>query len=281
MSSVGVEGASFAVGAVLAFAGGVLSFVSPCVLPLVPGYIGHLAGATVAPGETPSRRALLANGLAFVFGFAAVFTVVGIGIGLFLTNVQAAQGWVRWIGGVAVILMGLHTTGLVRIPLLNRTLKAQMPKAVRPQPLAVGEMRGMGGGTATLAEPRTRNAEHGTRNFQLPVLGRSFLVGVFFAAGWSPCVGPLLTGIFGVVSAQPASGGILLFIYSLGLGVPFLLIALLFGRASGLLRRVNRYYGAISLVSGAFLILVGVLLLTDTLARLSVYAPAIRIPGIT
>ena len=278
MIAVGVEGAPLVVGAVLAFAGGVLSFVSPCVLPLVPGYIGHLAGATVAPGETPSRRALLMNGLAFVIGFAAVFTVVGIGIGLFLTNVQAAQGWVRWIGGVLVILMGLHTTGLVRIPFLNRTAKVHY-KGTRNEHRGTSATRLVAAGVGTVS-PSMLDARSSFLP-ALPVLGRSFLVGVFFAAGWSPCVGPLLTGIFGVVAAQPASGGVLLFVYSLGLGVPFLLIALLFGRASGLLRRANRYYGAISLVSGAFLILVGVLLLTDTLARLSVYAPAIQIPGVS
>lgn len=279
MTAVGVESTPLVVGAALAFAGGVLSFVSPCVLPLVPGYIGHLAGATVAGGALPSRRALLLHGLAFVLGFAVVFTTVGIGIGLFLTNVQAAQGWVRWIGGVLIILMGLHTTGLIRLPFLNRTVKLR--PVARRQAAGGSEMAGRGGIGIVANPPGGPHAEPGTWNAELLTLGRSFLVGVFFAAGWSPCVGPLLTGIFGVVATQPAGGGLLLFTYSLGLGVPFLLIALLFGRAQGLLRRINRYYGVISIVSGLFLILVGVLLLTDTLARLSVYAPAIQIPGIT
>ena len=88
-------------------------------------------------------------------------------------------------------------------------------------------------------------------------------------------------GIYGVVGAQPANGGILLFVYSLGLGVPFLAVALLFGRAAGALRRMNRYYGVISIVSGVFLIGIGLLLLTDALSRLSQFAPAINLPGIS
>ena len=107
------------------------------------------------------------------------------------------------------------------------------------------------------------------------------MIGIFFAAGWSPCVGPILAGIYGVVGSQPANGGILLFVYSLGLGVPFLGVALLFGKASGVLRRVNRWYGIISMVSGLFLIAIGCLLLTDSFTRLAQYAPAIGIPGIT
>ncbi len=273
--AVQVEGTPLVAGAALAFLGGLLSFVSPCVLPLVPGYIGHLAGTSVAPGQAPTRRALLAHGLAFVLGFSAVFTVAGIGVGLFLTNVQAAQGYVRWVGGVLIIIMGLHTTGLVKIPFLNRTVK--MNPASVPH---FTKRRGVG--IVANPPPTMREAATGATGALAPLdLARSALVGVFFAAGWSPCVGPILTGIYGVVGSQPANGGLLLFCYSLGLGVPFLLVALAFSRASGALRRLNRYYGAISLVSGCFLILIGILLLTNTLARLSVIAPSITIPGIT
>jgi len=285
LAQVQVGSAPLIVGAALAFIGGLLSFVSPCVLPLVPGYIGHLAGTSVAPGQMPSRRSLMAHGFAFVLGFSAVFTVVGIGIGAFLSNVQAAQGYVRWIGGVVIIIMGLHTTGLVKIPFLNRTVKMN-PAAV---PQFGTKRRGLG----IIANPpptmgNTRDAAMQTADSASEPggiaaldLARSALVGVIFAAGWSPCVGPILTGIYGVVGAQPASGGFLLFCYSLGLGVPFLLVAAAFSRASGMLRRINRYYGAISLVSGAFLILIGILLLTNTLARLSIYAPSFTIPGVT
>lgn len=238
------------VGMALAFLGGLLSFASPCCLPLIPGYLGHLASTTVAPGAAPSRRAVLGHGLSFVLGFATVFTVAGIAIGQLLTSVQSAQGYVRWIGGIVVILMGLHTTGLLPIPALYRTINV-FPKL----------------------PPGTGGA------WRAP--GRSFLVGVFFAAGWSPCVGPILTGIYGVVGTQPTNGGILFFVYSLGLGVPFLAMAFCFGRIRGGLRHLNRYYNAVSLVSGLFLIGIGFLLLTDTFAWLARYAPVISLPGVS
>lgn len=278
MMDVRVQGTPLVFGIPLAFLGGLLSFVSPCVLPLVPGYIGYLAGTAVGEHVAPPRRSLLLNGVAFVLGFSAVFTVFGIAIGQFLTNVQSAQGYVRWVGGVVVIILGFHTLGLIRIPFLHRTIKVQ-PGA--------GFMNGKRGGLGIVAHPRPapERADYATplaeRRSAAFTFGRSFLIGTFFAAGWSPCVGPILTGIYGVVGAQPANGGVLLFVYSLGLGVPFLCVALLFGRASGALRRINRYYGAISIVSGLFLIGIGVLLLTDTLSRLAPYAPAFSIPGVT
>jgi cytochrome c-type biogenesis protein len=276
--NVQIEGTPLIFGLPLALLGGLLSFVSPCVLPLVPGYIGYLAGTAVTERTAAPRRTLLLNGLAFVLGFSAVFTLVGVAVGQLLTSVQSAQGYVRWIGGVVVILLGFHMLGIIRIPLLNRTMKVRHGVAppprrsdrlgivAHPPPDSAG-LSAPTGGQSAVGAPLT--------------LGRSFLIGVFFAAGWSPCVGPILTGIYGVVGAQPANGGILLFAYSLGLGIPFLAVALLFGRATAALRRVNRYYGAISLVSGLFLITIGVLLLTDMMTRLAGYAPAINLPGVS
>jgi cytochrome c-type biogenesis protein len=264
-------------GVPLAFLGGLLSFLSPCVAPLVPGYIGYLAGTSVEERVAPRRRMLLLNGIAFVLGFSSVFTIVGIAVGQFLTNIQAAQGYVRWIGGIAIIVLGFHTLGLIRIPFLNRTMKIDPGAA-----LSMSRTRDRLGIVANptpvprpeaAASPRLSGAP-------LPMLARSFLIGIFFAAGWSPCVGPILTGIYGVAGSQPANGGVLLFVYSLGLGVPFLCVAALFGQASGAIRRINRYYGVISIVSGLFLIAIGALLLTDTLSRLARYAPAITIPGV-
>ncbi len=276
--AVHIQGTPLIFGIPLAFLGGLLSFVSPCVLPLVPGYIGYLAGTSVAVGSAPPRRTLLLNGLAFVLGFSAVFTLFGVAIGQLLANVQSAQGYVRWIGGVVIIVLGFHTLGLMHIPFLNRTIKMQ------PGADFLGGKRG---GLGIVAHPRATPERSGETRMPvaeqqsaLTLFGRSFVIGTFFAAGWSPCVGPILTGIYGVVGAQPVNGGLLLFVYSLGLGVPFLWVALLFGKASGMLRRVNRYYGLISIVSGLFLIGIGVLLLTDTMTRLAQYAPPISIPGV-
>jgi cytochrome c-type biogenesis protein len=275
---VRIEGTPLIVGMPLAVLGGLLSFLSPCVLPLVPGYIGYLAGTAITEQSSPPRRALLLNGLAFVLGFSVVFTVVGIAVGQFLTNVQSAQGYVRWVGGVVVLLLGFHMLGLIRVPALNRTIRVQ------PGGRLFGSNRDRLGIVAhpPPTDPMTAAPSSGVTRWHPAIeVGRSFLIGTFFAAGWSPCVGPVLAGIYGVAGTQPANGGVLLFAYSLGLGIPFLLVALCFGRASGALRRMNRYYGVISMVSGLFLVAIGVLLLTDTMSRLAHYAPAINLPGVS
>jgi cytochrome c-type biogenesis protein len=279
VAAVQIESASLLVGAVLAFAGGLLSFVSPCVLPLVPGYIGYLAGTTVEERMHAARRTLVLHGLMFVLGFSAVFTVLGIAIGQLLTNVQVTQGYVRWAGGVIVILLGIHTLGLVRVPLLDRTLRLQPGAPHRPRRDSrlgiIANPEPARAANSTVAAPDV------TEVGMAAALGRSFIVGICFAAGWSPCIGPILTGIYGVASTQPGHGGVLLACYSLGLGGPFMLVAALFGGARDLLQRLNRYYGIVSIISGLFLILIGVMLLTNALARLAIYAPALNIPGVS
>ena len=279
--SVHLQNTPLLIAIVLAFIGGLLSFGSPCCLPLIPGYLGHLAGTTVTPGAAPTRRAVLGHGLSFVLGFSTVFTLAGIAVGQLLTSVQAAQGYVRWIGGAVIILMGLHTTGLVEVPVLHRTIKMHLS-------LPALSRGGHGAGIVANASSLPLIADDGvlavaarrTSDAWL-ALGRSFLVGVFFAAGWSPCVGPILTGIYGVVGTQPANGGILFFAYSLGLGVPFLMVAFFFSRIRRGLWHLNRYFNAVSLVSGLFLIFIGIMLFTDTFSRLARYAPAINLPGIS
>lgn len=279
--SLHLQNSPLLIAIVLAFIGGLLSFASPCCLPLIPGYLGHLASTTVTPGIAPTRRAVLGHGIAFVLGFATVFTVAGITVGQLLTSVQAAQGYVRWIGGAVIILMGLHTTGLVEISVLHRTIK------MHPS-LPVLTRRGQGAGIVANGSTVPIIVDDGVLALAAGrsadvwlALGRSFLVGVFFAAGWSPCVGPILTGIYGVIGTQPANGGILFFAYSLGLGVPFLVVAVFFSRIRRGLWRLNHYYNAVSLISGLFLIFIGILLFTDTFSRLARYAPAINLPGIS
>lgn len=224
----------------LAFLGGLLSFVSPCVLPLVPGYLGHLTGATLQGSAPPARRLLLGHALAFVVGFAAVFTLAGIAVGAFIGSLQAGLELLRIAGGLVVIAMGLHMTGVITIPLLYREARLD-GSGVRPgSPLS------------------------------------SFLIGVFFAAGWSPCIGSILTGIFALAATRTAQAGLLFFVYSLGLGLPFVVAALLLERAAGALRRLNKHRRVLSLVSGGFLVLVGVLLLTNTFALLAALVPPLE-----
>ncbi|HUG14535.1 MAG TPA: cytochrome c biogenesis protein CcdA [Thermomicrobiales bacterium] len=238
-----VESTPLALALMLAAVGGLLSFLSPCVLPLVPGYLGFLSGSVVSESTTPPRRHLLAHAGAFVLGFALLFTVAGIALGQFIGSVQNGLEYVRWIGGIAVIVLGVHTLGIIRIPFLMRQAKVSAEDRL----------------------PRGR-------------IVSSFLLGIFFGAGWSPCVGTILSGIFAMAATQGARAGLLFFTYALGLGIPFMLTALAFGSAGPFLRRVNTHYRVINRVSGAFLILIGVLLLTDTFARLAAIAPPIEPP---
>lgn len=238
-----VESAPLALALLLAATGGLLSFLSPCVLPLVPGYLGYLSGSVVSGGAPPSRRHLLTHAGAFVLGFSLLFTVAGIAFGQFISSVQDGLVYVRWFGGIAVIVLGIHTLGLIRVPLLMRQAKVSAEDRL----------------------PRGR-------------IVSSFMLGVFFGAGWSPCVGVILSGIFAIAATQGARAGVLFFTYAVGLGVPFILTAVAFGAAGPFLRRINRHFRAINVVSGAFLILVGVLLLTDTFTRLAAIAPPIEPP---
>jgi cytochrome c-type biogenesis protein len=225
--------------AVVAFGAGLLSFLSPCVLPLVPAYLGHLAGASLSPGAPRvSRWTTLSHATAFVLGFTAVFVLFWTVIRLVdLYLFPGVIHLVRQVGGVVLIVMGLHVAGVLRIPLLLRERRLYF------------ERRGS------------------------PSLPASFIVGVVFAAGWTPCIGPILSGIIGLATFTEtmAEGAVLLATYSLGLGVPFLATALALGSAVVFLKRFNRYFGYVEIASGLFLIGVGILMLTGLFLRLPQY----------
>ena len=225
--------------AVLAFGAGLLSFLSPCVLPLVPAYVGHLAGASLSPGAPGiSRATTMSHALAFVLGFTTVFVLFWTVIAVI--DLYVFPGFVsyfRQVGGVVLIIMGLHVAGVFRIPLLYREKRLYVQRQGAPN---------------------------------LPM---SFVVGVVFAAGWTPCIGPILSGIIGLATFADtmAQGAILLASYSLGLGVPFLVTAFALGSATLFLKRFNRYFGVVEVVSGVFLIAVGVLMVTGLFLRLPQY----------
>jgi cytochrome c-type biogenesis protein len=224
------------VSVVLAFAAGILSFVSPCVLPLVPAYIGYLSGR-VAQEQSPGRAVTFAHALAFVAGFTVVFTAIfGLAAGLITQAVGDYLSLVRQVGGAIVIVLGLHLLGVLRLPFLDYDLRLGRSAAQRPQ------------GYAT-----------------------SFIVGLSFAAGWTPCVGPMLGAIFSLAmnEGEPRRAVFLFFVYSMGLGVPFLVTALAVDALAARLRRLSRWMPVIERVSGLLLIVIGILLLTDSLARLA------------
>jgi cytochrome c-type biogenesis protein len=222
---------------VLAFAAGLLSASSPCVLPLVPIYLSYIAGAAVA-GTTapqPARLLLLRQALFFVAGFSIVFVALGALAGLIGLSLQPYVPFMRQIGGVVLVVLGLHTAGVLRIPLLYRAWRPEFPQARRF-------------GQAT-----------------------SFVVGMVFAFGWTPCVGPVLGGILLLASTSETalSGAYLLAVYSLGMGIPFIVIALLAGSFVRFLKAANHHLRLVEIISGVLLVGLGVLVFTGDLARIA------------
>ena len=223
-----------------AFVAGILSIASPCVLPLVPIYLAHIAGVAVGETSSRSRLALLTNAMAYVLGFSVVFIALGAALGAagaaaggldFLTSNRSIL--VR-IGGVLIVLLGLHQIGIISIPFLNRERRVDL---------------------AT------------TRSGQV---ASSFLVGVTFGAGWSPCVGPILGAILTLAAGQASieRATFLLTVYSLGLGIPFLAVALTFGSAPGLLRKLNGRLRMVTTISGAIMVAVGAIMILGVYQRL-------------
>ncbi len=233
ISNLGINPYSIGISALA----GLLSFLSPCVLALVPAYIGYLGGRSISPaGEVVENRwVTFSHGVAFVLGFSLVFVLLGAAasaLGVLLYDVRI---WLARIGGLVVIIFGLHTLGLIRIPFLDYDTRRQM-------------------------EPN-------------PGLGylSSALMGVFFSAGWAPCVGPVLGAVLTLAlnSARITEGVVLLSAYSIGLAIPFLLAALGVGRVAELMRRYGKAVRILSYVTGVILVIVGVMLLTGTLERLA------------
>src|SRR5665811_1934954 len=251
------------IGLLVAFLGGVVSFASPCCLPLVPAYVGYMVGAT----DTADRRRSLFHGLAFVVGFTLVFVAFWAPIGAIGYALADNAKYLRQLGGAVLIVFGLQVAGVINLRALWRD--------TRPMPAFGGAMGGagtmtsramVGGGTMTLG-----GGPGAGMRLRGPGYGRSLLFGVVFAAGWSPCIGPILGGIIGLASTtgSVAQGTVLLLAYAAGLAVPFLAVAM---GATWVARRlgwVGRHHRVVSLVSGAMLIGLGVLMVTNLLARLA------------
>lgn len=216
----------------IAFVAGVVSFLAPCVLPLMPGYLAYLAGTSVVD-SVGHRRQVFVNSLCFVLGFSLVFSAVGLLLRTALADVAyGAHVWLARIGGALIILFGLNLLGILRLPILQREHRLA-PAAVRSRYLT------------------------------------SALFGAAFAVGWSPCVGAVLGAILGLATAQPGSAFGLLLAYSLGLGLPFLLLGAFTAQASLAIRRIGPYLRWANVAFGVILIAFGVLVFTQSLGRFS------------
>jgi cytochrome c-type biogenesis protein len=267
----------------VALAAGLLSFLSPCVLPLVPAYIGQLTAVAVADASRrsgalasgqapvgPSRWAAFRHALAYVAGFGAVFTLLGV------TATFAAAGLSEWmpvlrqVGGVILVLLGLNLAGILRIPTLDRNWR----------PLDAGASASLASTTGSMSLAPAGGPGLGDRLGGRIVSSRggwlaSFGLGAIFAIGWTPCVGVILGGILGLASSSStvAQGAILLLAYTAGLGLPFLAIALVYDRAPALLRPLVRHGRAVAIVGGLLVVAIGLAMVFDWLALLVQYVP--------
>src|SRR5580704_16042607 len=216
----------------IAFLAGLVSFVSPCVLPMVPAYLSLLTGESLEDLKTqPTARAraqTMAHAGAFVAGFSLIFIALGLSASAIGGVLDANRVLIAQIGGVLVVLLGLQMMGMLRVPpLLMRDTRAHL-------------------------------------HLDRRTLWTSGLVGMAFAAGWSPCIGPILAGILAIASQQhSAAAALLLSFYCLGLALPFLATALAIGSVLPWLNKMKRSMAAIEFVSGAFLILVGLVLVNN------------------
>ncbi len=233
-----------ALGLGIAFVGGVVSFASPCCLPLVPAYVSYMVGAT---GEgTTGRRPALTHGLAFVAGFSIVFVAFYALIGAL--GVFLDRRVMNTIGGALLIVLGLQVAGLINVRALWRDTRA-MP-AMGGGSMGGGLVMVGAGGSGTMT---------GSASAVSPGYGRSFVFGLLFAAGWSPCIGPILGGILGLATATAsvALGTSLLIAYAAGLAIPFLAVAMGASWVSSRLTWVGRHHALVSTITGVMLMVIG------------------------
>lgn len=231
----------------LVFLAGLMSFLSPCFLPVVPVFSTYVAGTTPLRGGgggtavlTATRTQAATRASVFVLAFSAVFAGLWLLIGLVGWVVGDYRTILTVVGGAVLVTLGLHVAGLVRIPILDRTARADV-------------------------------AMHGD-----PSMTRAALLGLAFGAGWTPCIGPVLGGVIGIATTQSvAEGALLLAVYCAGLGVPFILVATGLGDVLERTAWIKRHYRTVELVLGIFLIIIGFLMISGLLEKLAALVPAV------
>ena len=225
---------------IVAFSSGVLSFFAPCVLPLIPSYLVFISGASFDNTEEfksiKFKSTMLTHAIAFVLGFSFVFISLGISSSLIGEFLSTYQTYISRAGGILLIIMGLFSLNLIKIPFLNQEKMIQLKK----KPLGI--------------------------------FG-SFVVGIAFSLGWTPCIGPALSSILIIASTEGSArkGAHLLSMYSLGLAVPFVISAILFDRLLGFLKRYGSIVRYSMKIMGILLIIIGLLLATSSLHKLSIW----------
>lgn len=215
------------------FSGGILSFFSPCILPIIPGYISYFSGLSIEEieGGKPYRLRSLISSVFFVLGFTITFAILGATVGFIgaITNIKVDI--VRRIGGIIVFILGLHQLGIVNIRLLN------FHKSI-------------------------------SSNRNTPGLISSFFMGVAFSIGWAPCTGPILGGVVlttMMLTDNITTGIILLAIYSIGLGIPFIITSFSLNFLINKGNRIYKYFGIIKIVGGVVLLIMGILIFTNNI----------------
>lgn len=233
---------------IIAFLGGVVSFISPCVIPLLPAYLSFLTG--LSPDELKEQKngsQIIIPALLFVLGFTVVFVALGATASVLGSFMRSYQRIFTIVGGALVVLFGIFMTGIIKVPWLYSEKRLDLSKTK-----SLGRFSG-------------------------------FFMGMAFAAGWTPCIGPVLGSILTLASATSSAnqGVLLLFVYSLGLAVPFMVVALMFGYFAPYLKFISRYSVVINRIAGVILIMVGLLIATGMFGRLSLllagYIPTIEV----
>lgn len=219
---------------------GLVSFLSPCVLPLVPPYLIYLTGATIEhvaneEATTSSRRAVMISAALFVLGFSTVFVLLGASASLIGSFIRIWSPQLAVLAGIVIIVMGLHFLGLTRIGFLMREGRLPIPKPV-----------GLWG---------------------------AYVMGLAFAFGWTPCIGPILAAILSIAAAEAtvAKGAGLLAVYSAGLGIPFLIAAFMVERFSSVFARMKRHLATVERAMGVLMIITGVAFLTGAVSNVSIW----------
>jgi len=219
----------------IAFGAGLISFFAPCVIPLLPAYVGYVTGVSLKElekkGQSFYKKKIIISSLLYILGFSLVFVVLGTaaaGVGTYLRRNSLI---IQRIGGLIILILGLEFAGIFHIPFLARTRKFTLPAWTEK----LGNLR-------------------------------AFFIGFVFAVTWTPCVGAVLGSILtlAAVSSTASQGALLLFVYSLGISLPFLMVSLTLASAPKYLKFIGKKIGIISKIAGLILAILGVLLLTDT-----------------